>query len=370
MQIKNPITIECENIRYQIVMRASFFENYNNVDFEKNLNEHYAHILKIEAVFNETKCILYRNVRDAILTVQTKQTVSYCDTEYDLDFNGFRDFVTGLLSNAELLFKGYLSDPEKILKEAFSKYGIPRKEDYNVVIDGKTYNLKSPEQYFSDKMSDDAKLKLCKKLSENYNQNARPGIIEAIETNAIKNIILNKPVKYKYIIFPQGDLISVYYEEELLTTIPLAQIAFFGINIVNVLNNSRDDIEFYYLGKQIQKECGIAHLYFPEKFTGSEPLSAKHYAAFGDMEGLLEFIDKQLNARPSFEQKQTYLFSVNRDLKSENIDLEDEIMAMCEEIKKVSERQVSQHKTLDEMLVQKSKEPDYELTYENNSGWY
>ena len=347
-----------DDILMKVIMQQTFFDNVTEINSVSQISECYENILKMYTTVSQNNINVFRNPYNTVLMCKIgKNNYTEESTSNDFNLDGFINIVNFLKDIEE-------HDIPNALIECFERFSIDKPEDTIITVDGKSFSLKAPDKICNLNMSSIEIVNKCKALRKNYNPSAFPGILETLESNAIKDILLTESVKYQYHITGFQDVLSIKLNDEILMSIAIEQIAYYGINIVNLLNEHLSDLEFFFQSQVIAPECGIAHLYFPEQFKGNEPVSVRHYAAFGDVKGLMQFIEKTLNNLPKFKDKQDFLNRVDIDLLDCGIDLSSEIDEYKHAINQYAQAQANKSKSLDDMLVpEKEEERDITLYY-------
>ena len=352
------IQFQHEKVAIKVMMQQAFFDNIPVVEDISQVSNHYENILKMYTTVSKKNITVFRNPYNTILSCKIgKNDYTEESTTMDFDLEGFLKIVDFLDDVSEDAI------PHALI-ECFERFAINKPNDTIIVINGQSFDLKAPDKLCNMNMPPIEIINRCKMLRKNYNVAAFPGILETLESNAVKDVLLTESVTYQYHITGFQDVLSIKLNDEILISIAIEQIAYYGINIVNILNERLSDLEFFFQSQPIAPECGIAHLYFPERFKGNEPISVRHYAAFGDVKGLIQFIEKTLNSLSKFKDKQDFLNRVDIDLLDCGIDLSAEIDEYKHAINQYAQAQASKSKSLDDMLVpQKEEERDITLYY-------
>lgn len=306
----NMIELKEDDISYQIFLRLNYFNKTIPLNVKKSLRENKDNIMTMIAQKENIKFTYDNNIDTTILNISSLNgKFSYSSKTHDFGYDGFESAFKYILTQD---VKTYTEDT---LKDVIKLFGEEKKVDTIITIEGIKVDLLHPETILLKEMPPEKKLLICREIKANQHKNETWNLINTVEMDAMKSIILEREdsLTYEYNITNKSDILSIKDNDNLLISMPAKYTATYGINIIKLLND-KIKVKYLFKGKPVSRESALGHIYFPDKFRGDEELSLKHFVAFGDTEGLIEFITNKLNNITKLQDRYFFLENAKQDL--------------------------------------------------------
>lgn len=300
----NEIYFSDGNMIGSVTVRPCLFDSKSRTIQLSNVEKHPEHIVRLFARQNNIsltcECGLDKSVLNAQIDTETSALTAECDDRM-FSLSGFIAAMSHLLK---------LNSPtEDDLLNLFYSFGILLRHPSTMKLYGVNVDLRNPVEIVTSKTNLMTQFLIASDLEKSLSSIDDKTLLTAMQKDIKAQIISTKKLSYDYIL-GNPDMIMIYAENQKIQEIQAAECAKYGINILSILNTDDKTVRYICDNKEVDKISAVAHIYYPDKFKGNEPVSIRHYIAFKDGDSISKCLDENLAKCDNLNDKLGYLNEV------------------------------------------------------------